>query len=209
MYKEFINFHSKYIKYANNNYSSSYFSQAAAITLSSLHCTGDWFLVIGATIPVELNKLVSKMVSSNENWLQTCPVLINSIRIWLKIWFVFWHHEHLLASATKMRRGHELWCYMCAGASLECFAPPAQPLNCSGTASVSERSHCWQVSWTSNTKGVKYRENMIFPQPYSIECHNWPGHSYPPSLRVIPQEFSKTATVAIANFLAIAESKIE
>ncbi|XP_032920615.1 xin actin-binding repeat-containing protein 2 [Catharus ustulatus] len=39
--------------------------QAAVITLSSLHCTEDWFLVIGAIIPVELNKLVSRMETSS------------------------------------------------------------------------------------------------------------------------------------------------
>lgn len=205
-----MTFHSKYIKYANNSCSSSCFSQAAATTLSSLHCTGDWFLVIGAIIPVELNKLASKMVSSNENWSQTFPVLINSTRVWLETWFVFWHHEHLLASATKMRRGHELWCYTCAGARLECSATPAQPPDCSGTAAVSERSLCCQVSSASNTAKKWNTEKTWYSLTHIVESvRTDTGTATPPSLRVIPQELSKMATVAIANFLAIAENKIE
>ncbi|KAL2302314.1 hypothetical protein Nmel_009738, partial [Mimus melanotis] len=36
--------------------------------LNSLHCTGDWFLVIGAIISVELNKLVSRTETSSSRY---------------------------------------------------------------------------------------------------------------------------------------------
>lgn len=67
-----------------------------------------------------------------------------------------------------------------------------------------------------HSKGVEYRENIWYSLTHLVQnIRTDTGIATPPSLRVIPEEFSKMATVAIANllvsanFLAIAESKTE
>lgn len=74
------------IKYANKNYLSFCFSQAAATTNISLHCKGDWFLVKGAILPVGCTKPLFRMLSGNENLSQNCHALTNSTRVCLETW---------------------------------------------------------------------------------------------------------------------------
>ncbi|KAF2985678.1 hypothetical protein EK904_012213 [Melospiza melodia maxima] len=64
--------------------------QAADITLGSLHCTGNLFFVIGVIIPVEVNILLSKMVSPHEQ-------VINE----MKKASTFTQHETVINSAQN------------------------------------------------------------------------------------------------------------
>lgn len=118
------------------------------ITHNSLHYKGDLFLVKGALLLVESTKILSKMLSSTESW-QNCDVLTNSTWLFKDLVFnLTTDHEHLLSTATGLRRRHDLQCYCSENASLELFASSqsgVQAMFAYGRAAQHEAE--WPTGW--------------------------------------------------------------
>lgn len=143
--------HSKYVHQICKYYLIIYLSVflRPVFTQSSLHYKGDLFLVKGDQLLVGSTKILSNMLNSNESWPQNSDVLTNSTWLFKDLVFnLTTDHEHLLSTATGLRRGHDLQCYCSENTSLELFASlqsGAQDMFAYGRAA--QHAAEWRTGW--------------------------------------------------------------